>query len=93
MEIFERRMVKRGNSALIQLRIRWSSSTTDTTWEDYDTLRHRFPAASIWQDDEPAASETDETAAEEEAFSEEEGSVTPPFPDVGRWQGVAGLIS
>uniref|UniRef100_A0A8R7UCZ0 Tf2-1-like SH3-like domain-containing protein n=1 Tax=Triticum urartu TaxID=4572 RepID=A0A8R7UCZ0_TRIUA len=45
VEILERLMVKRGNSALVQLRIRWSSSTTDTTWEDYDTLRHRFPAA------------------------------------------------
>lgn len=79
VEILER---KRGNSALAQLHIRWSSSTTATTWEDYDTMRRRFPSAIIWQDDkaEPTEAAPDEAAPEEEALSEDEGSVTPTPP-------------
>lgn len=74
-------MVKQGNNAIVQLRIRWSSSSTSSTWEDYGTLRRRFPSATMQEHDaakqeDPAAS-VEPAAPEEEASSEEEGSVTP----------------
>lgn len=48
--ILERRMVKKGDQALVQLRIQWDSLPVDaTTWEDYDVLRARFPDAAIWE--------------------------------------------
>lgn len=79
-EILERRMVKRGNHPIVQLRIRWSSFPTSTTWEDYDTLRLRFPASGIWQN-APAGQDTgqpeDGALLEDGALSEEEGHVTP----------------
>uniref|UniRef100_A0A8R7TTR3 Tf2-1-like SH3-like domain-containing protein n=1 Tax=Triticum urartu TaxID=4572 RepID=A0A8R7TTR3_TRIUA len=45
VEIVKRRMVKRGASALVQVKVRWRSGEAATTWEDYDTLR-RFPQAA-----------------------------------------------
>jgi hypothetical protein len=50
--ILERRMVKKGNAAIPQIRVQWSHLPADhTTWEDYHVLRHRFPMASIWAED------------------------------------------
>lgn len=74
-EILERCMVKHGDKALVELHVHWSSSPTiTTTWEDYDTLRRRFPTATIWQDGSTTSCE---------AHSEEERSVTPAsFDDV-----------
>jgi transposase InsO family protein len=47
--ILERRMVKRGNAAIPQIKVQWSSLSPDSaTWEDYQVLRQRFPDASIW---------------------------------------------
>ena len=49
-EILERRLVKRGNSALVQVRIKWANLPVEAaTWEDYDVLRTRYPAATIWE--------------------------------------------
>ncbi|XP_073355157.1 uncharacterized protein [Aegilops tauschii subsp. strangulata] len=76
VEIVERRMVKRGASALVQVKVRWRSGEAATTWEDYDTLRRRFPQAAAW--DAPAAGDGD--ASEDGARSEEEGNVTPASP-------------
>lgn len=79
-EILERRMVKHGDQAIVQLRVRWSSSTSGTTWEDYETLRQRFPSASIWQDAAPSQDQgqpEDDVQSEDGALSEEEGHVTP----------------
>uniref|UniRef100_A0A453EG04 Chromo domain-containing protein n=1 Tax=Aegilops tauschii subsp. strangulata TaxID=200361 RepID=A0A453EG04_AEGTS len=80
VEIMERRMVKKGDQALVQVRIRWSPSALGTTWEDYETLRQRFPAASIWRETMTGQDQTtreDEAQMEDGAFSEEEGHVTP----------------
>uniref|UniRef100_A0A8R7TR31 Tf2-1-like SH3-like domain-containing protein n=1 Tax=Triticum urartu TaxID=4572 RepID=A0A8R7TR31_TRIUA len=50
VKILDRRMGKRGNAALVQRQVRWnSSSPSATTWEDYDTLKLRFPTTVIWQ--------------------------------------------
>nr|XP_020157508.1 uncharacterized protein LOC109742823 [Aegilops tauschii subsp. strangulata] len=81
MEIVERRMVKHGNSALVQVRVRWKNDATATTWEDYDTLRHRFPQAPAW--DAPPASDTEQQASPEDgASSQGVGNVTPASPVV-----------
>ena len=50
VEILDRRMVKRGNTALVQIQVRWNSaSPAAVTWEDYETLKLRLPAAASWQ--------------------------------------------
>jgi hypothetical protein len=51
MQILERRMVKKGNSAVPQIKVSWSTLPTDcATWEDYHVLRRRFPEAAIWKE-------------------------------------------
>nr|XP_045084693.1 uncharacterized protein LOC123494100 [Aegilops tauschii subsp. strangulata] len=48
-EILDRRLVKRGNAALLQVLIRWSDLPADfATWEDYVALEKRFPQAAAW---------------------------------------------
>lgn len=79
VEILERRMVKRGNSTLVQVKVRWRYDETATTWEDYDTLRRRFPQAPEW--DAPPADDSEQQAAPEDgAHSEGVGNVTPASP-------------
>jgi hypothetical protein len=66
-EILERRMVRSGNVAAVQVLIKWSGmETTQATWEDYDLLKLRFPSASLWEADE----------------TQGEGSVTPDASSV-----------
>lgn len=49
--ILDRRMVKKGNTSIIQVRVQWSSLSPDSaTWEDYTVLRHRYPTARCWDD-------------------------------------------
>lgn len=54
--ILERRMVKRGNSAVPQVHIQWTSLPPSvTTWEDYNVVRERFPNAAAWGQAETSA--------------------------------------
>jgi hypothetical protein len=47
--ILDRRLVKKGNNATVQLRIKWTNLPADaTTWEDADVLKTRFPMALAW---------------------------------------------
>ena len=47
--ILERRLVKKGNEATPQIRVKWQGLAEDhTTWEDYNVLRARFPLSSLW---------------------------------------------
>ena len=63
--ILERRMRKKGNLPVVQLLIQWSTQSPEAaTWEDYDVLRTRYPAATIW----------------EGASSQEPAIVTPASP-------------
>lgn len=62
VQILERRMMKKGAAALVQIKVLWQGMPeASATWEDYDVLRRRYPSAPIW----------------EGAPSEEEGNVTP----------------
>jgi hypothetical protein len=50
-QILERRMVKKGNAAIPQIKVLWSSLLVDcATWEDYHVLRTRFPDAALWKE-------------------------------------------
>jgi hypothetical protein len=64
-EIFERRLVRKGNAATPQILVKWAHLPVScSTWEDYYVLKSRFPHASLW----------------EEELAHGGDSVTPPSP-------------
>ncbi|WVZ52625.1 LOW QUALITY PROTEIN: hypothetical protein U9M48_003668 [Paspalum notatum var. saurae] len=47
--IIDRRLVKKGNAAITQVKVTWSGlPATSATWEDYQVLKARFPQAVAW---------------------------------------------
>jgi hypothetical protein len=47
--ILDRRLVKRGNEAVTQVLIQWSSlSASSATWKDYHVLHTRYPSVAAW---------------------------------------------
>ena len=47
--ILERRLVKKGNEATPQIRVKGQGLAEDhATWEDYNVLRACFPLSSLW---------------------------------------------
>ena len=49
LEIMEHRVVKKGNTAVPQVKLRWTGlPPSSTTWEDYYIVKHRFPDAPAW---------------------------------------------
>lgn len=50
-QILERRLVKKGNAAVPQIKVRWSGLSDDAvTWEDYYVLQQCYPEAEIWKE-------------------------------------------
>lgn len=48
-KILERRLVKKGNTAVPQVLVQWSGLPVSTaTWEDFYVVRTRFPDAVAW---------------------------------------------
>lgn len=48
-KIVDRRLVKKGNTAIVQVQVRWTNLPQDAiTWEDHDVLRAKFPSALAW---------------------------------------------
>ena len=48
-EIIDRRMVKKGNTAVPQVKLTWVGlPDTAATWEDYYVVKNRFPEAAAW---------------------------------------------
>ncbi|XP_073358271.1 uncharacterized protein [Aegilops tauschii subsp. strangulata] len=48
-EILDRRLVKKGNAAHLQVLIKWSNVPVEAaTWEDYEVLKVKFPDAPAW---------------------------------------------
>lgn len=47
--ILDRRMVRKGNSAITQVLIKWSTLPADSaTWEDWEVLKVKFPSVLAW---------------------------------------------
>jgi hypothetical protein len=47
--VVDRRLVKKGNQAIAQVKLTWVGLTTEvTTWEDYNVVKTRFPDAPAW---------------------------------------------
>jgi hypothetical protein len=47
--IVDRRMVRKGSHAVVQIRVVWSHLLEDAaTWEDYEVMKKRFPDALDW---------------------------------------------
>jgi hypothetical protein len=45
--ILDRCLSKNGNAAVTQVLIKWTSLPNDlVTWEDYEVVKHRYPAAT-----------------------------------------------
>jgi hypothetical protein len=54
--IIERRLVKKGNSAIPQVRVKWHNLFEDsTTWVDWYVLIKAFPSATSWGQDGSSA--------------------------------------
>ena len=48
-KIIDRRLVKKGNTTIPQVKVLWTGlHQSTTTWEDYHVLRQRFPDAPAW---------------------------------------------
>jgi len=48
-KIIDRRLVKKGNTTIPQVKVIWTGLHPSTaTWEDYHVLRHHFPDAPAW---------------------------------------------
>jgi hypothetical protein len=48
-EVIDRRLVRKGNSAITQVKLtRVGLPATATTWEDYNVIKARFPDAPAW---------------------------------------------
>ena len=47
--ITDRRLVKKGNSTVTQVKVKWSGLPLQmATWEDYYVVKERFPSAPVW---------------------------------------------
>jgi hypothetical protein len=47
--ILDRRMMKKGNRAIVQVLLKWKNLPKETaTWEDWDTLKESFPEVLSW---------------------------------------------
>ena len=47
--ILEHQLVKKGNTAIPQVKVTWTSLLASaTTWEDYHVIKKRFPDAPAW---------------------------------------------
>lgn len=55
--ILQRRLVRKGNATTPQVLIRWAHMPEEcATWEDYYVLKHRYPDATLWDEEQDLAS-------------------------------------
>jgi len=49
VQVLDRRLVKKGNTAIPQVLIKWDKlPEASTTWEDYYVVKERYPTAPAW---------------------------------------------
>lgn len=47
--ILNRKLVKKGPNALLQVLVQWTGLPAEaSTWENYDTIKTRYPAPPAW---------------------------------------------
>lgn len=47
--VLDRRLVKKGNQAVLQVLLKWTKlPASSATWEDYEVVKARFPSAIAW---------------------------------------------
>ena len=47
--VLDRRLVKRGNTAIPQVLVKWTNLPAQTaTWEDFYVVKQKFPASAAW---------------------------------------------
>jgi hypothetical protein len=47
--VLDRRLIKKGNTAIVQVQVKWTGIPAEAaTWEDWNTLKSRFPAVGAW---------------------------------------------
>lgn len=69
--ILDRRMVKKGNTTIPQIKVQWHGVTADhATWEDYYVLRACFSSATLW-DEAPAQGGRSVTAPSDPTSSDD----------------------
>uniref|UniRef100_A0A8R7U6U1 Chromo domain-containing protein n=1 Tax=Triticum urartu TaxID=4572 RepID=A0A8R7U6U1_TRIUA len=62
--IFDRKLVKKGDRALLQVLVQWTGLPAKAaTWEDYDTIKLRYPTAPAWGQAESQEGGTVSTSA------------------------------
>jgi len=48
-EIIDKRLVKKGKKAIVQIMVKWVGLPLEmSSWEDYNVLKERFPISPIW---------------------------------------------
>lgn len=48
-QILDRRMVRKGNRAIVQVLVKWTGVPEEAaTWDDYSVAKARFPEANAW---------------------------------------------
>jgi len=56
--IIDHRLVKKGNTAVPQVKLTWVGlPSIATTWKDYNVVKERFPTALAWGQARPQAGE------------------------------------
>ena len=49
VQILDRRLVRKGSHPVVQVKVAWSHlDAADSTWEDFDVLKARFPNELDW---------------------------------------------
>lgn len=57
-KILERRMVKKGNAAITHVLVKWRNIPEDaSTWEDWESLKVKFPDILAWEQANSAGGE------------------------------------
>ena len=68
--MLERRLVKKGNVAIPQVKVKWSSLHEDSAmWEDLYVVKTRFPSSSVWG--QPQISAGGDVTTVEKPYTEE----------------------
>lgn len=71
-QILQRWLVKKGNSAIVQILVKWNGIPVEmASWEDYHVLKDKFTTSPIWGPDGSLAGGTVTTVTTDHQMAEE----------------------